>query len=35
MRSFDEEFQKFLAGKQSADDALAAAQKQWDAAFAG
>jgi multiple sugar transport system substrate-binding protein len=35
MRSFDEEFQKFLAGKQSADDALTAAQKQWDSAFSG
>ncbi len=34
MRSFDEEFQKFLAGKESADDALAAAQKQWDTSFA-
>lgn len=35
MRSFDEQFQKYLAGKQSADDALAAAQTAWDAAFAG
>jgi multiple sugar transport system substrate-binding protein len=35
MRSFDEQFQKYLSGKQSADDALAASQKAWDAAFAG
>ncbi|MFT4110815.1 ABC transporter substrate-binding protein [Propionicimonas sp.] len=35
MRSFDEQFQLFLAGKQSADDALNAAQKEWDTAFAG
>ncbi|CAL8969275.1 hypothetical protein PROP_00501 [Propionicimonas sp. T2.31MG-18] len=35
MRSFDEQFQKYLSGKQSVDDALAASQKAWDAAFAG
>lgn len=35
MRTFDEEFQKFLAGKQSADDALNSAQKQWEQAFNG
>lgn len=35
MRSFDEEFQKYLAGKQSADDALNAAQGQWVTAFGG
>jgi multiple sugar transport system substrate-binding protein len=35
MRDFDEQFQKYLAGKQSADDALAAAQKAWETSFAG
>lgn len=35
MRSFDEQFQKYLSGKQSVDDALTASQKAWDAAFAG
>lgn len=35
MRSFDEQFQKYLAGKQSADDALAASQSAWEKAFTG
>ncbi len=35
MRSFDEQFQQFLAGKISADDALSASQQEWDAAFNG
>jgi len=35
MRDFDEQFQKYLAGKQSADDTLAAAQKAWETSFAG
>ncbi|MBA3019583.1 sugar ABC transporter substrate-binding protein [Propionicimonas sp.] len=35
MRSFDEQFQKYLAGKQSADDALAASQSAWEKAFSG
>lgn len=33
MRSFDEQFQKYLAGKQSADDALTASQSAWEQAF--
>jgi multiple sugar transport system substrate-binding protein len=33
MRSFDEQFQKYLAGKQSADEALTASQSAWETAF--
>lgn len=35
MRSFDEQFQKYLAGKQSADEALTASQSAWETAFKG
>lgn len=35
MRDFDEQFQKYLAGKQSVDDALTNAQKAWETSFAG
>jgi multiple sugar transport system substrate-binding protein len=35
MRSFDEQFQKYLAGKQTADEALAASQSAWETAFKG
>lgn len=35
MRSFDEQFQKYLAGKQSADEALTASQSAWEKAFSG
>ena len=35
MRSFDEQFQKYLAGKQSVDDALTASQSAWETSFKG
>ncbi len=35
MRDFDEQFQKYLAGKQSVDDTLTNAQKAWETSFAG
>ncbi|MCE1174408.1 MAG: sugar ABC transporter substrate-binding protein [Propionibacteriales bacterium] len=35
MRSFDEQFQKYLAGKQSADEALTASQSAWESSFKG
>ena len=34
MRSFDNELQKYLAGKESADEALTAAQAAWTKSFA-
>ena len=35
MRSFDQEFQKYLAGKETADQALTAAQSAWETSFKG
>ncbi|MCC6494731.1 MAG: sugar ABC transporter substrate-binding protein [Propionibacteriaceae bacterium] len=35
MRDFDEQFQKYLAGKQSVDDTLTNAQKAWETSFTG
>jgi multiple sugar transport system substrate-binding protein len=35
MRSFDQEFQKYLAGKETVDQALTASQSAWDTSFKG